>query len=194
MIILLSQKLTRFLERNMSVDPNMVDIYRYGIEVTLSSLLNIILVFTAGVLTGDVLASVTFLGVFILLRSFTGGYHATTYFRCNTVMVITFLSVKIISLFLFHQSLSVKLLFLCIFLFPIIILSPVKNIHKVLSEQKRKINRILAIVTYIALAVISIVIVYNKFIYGSIIIATLTSVSVMILIEIFMQRRGYHEG
>ena len=193
MIILLSQKITSFLERNMSIESDMIDIYRYGIEVTLSSLLNITLVFTAGVLTGDILAGITFLGVFILLRSFTGGYHATTYMRCNTVMILTFLSVKIISVFLVRQVLSTKLLFLFMFLFPIIIFSPVKNVHKVLSEQKRKINRILAIITYIVLSALSVVFVYNKLIYGSIIIATLTSVSVMILIEIFMQRRGYHE-
>ena len=121
MIILLSQKITSFLERNMSIESDMIDIYRYGIEVTLSSLLNITLVFTAGVLTGDILAGITFLGVFILLRSFTGGYHATTYMRCNTVMILTFLSVKIISVFLVRQVLSTKLLFLFMFLFPIII-------------------------------------------------------------------------
>lgn len=194
MITSLSLKITSFLENNMRIEPDMVDIYRYGIEVTLSSLLNIILVVIAGVLTNDILASITFLCVFILLRSFTGGYHATTYMRCNTIMVLTFLSVKAISIFLFHQSLCIKLILLFVFLLPVIVLAPVKNIHKVLSEQKRKSNRIFAIVTYITFAIISVVVIYNKLIYGSIIIATLISVSVMILIEIFMQRRGYHES
>lgn len=194
MITSLSLKITSFLENNMRIEPDMVDIYRYGIEVTLSSLLNIILIFIVGVLTNDILVSITFLCVFILLRSFTGGYHATTYMRCNMIMVLTFLSVKAIGIFLFHQSLCIKLIILFVFLLPVIVFTPVKNIHKVLSEQKRKSNRIFAIVTYITFAIISVVIVYNKLIYGSIIIATLTSVSVMILIEIFMQRRGYHES
>ena len=68
------------------------DFYRYGIEITISSMLNIVLVLLMGALTGHLLESVIYLAVFIAVRVITGGYHADTYFRCNLLMCSTFIA------------------------------------------------------------------------------------------------------
>ena len=44
------------------------DFYRYGIEITISSMLNIVLVLLMGALTGHLLESVIYLAVFIAVR------------------------------------------------------------------------------------------------------------------------------
>lgn len=193
MIVKLSQMITKFLDRNISIESDMIDIYQYGIEITLSSMLNIILVLLAAALTGNIFTGIVFLAVFISLRTFTGGYHATTYMRCNTVMIITFIIVKVMSEWLFVQSTTVKLFIVSICILPVILYAPVKNVHKELTDSQRKSNYIISIVSYIIIAAVSIVLLNCDIKYGSIIIATLTVISAMILIEIFMQRRGYHE-
>ena len=193
MIVKLSQIITKFLDRNISIESDMIDIYQYGIEITLSSMLNITLVLLAAVLTGNIFTGIVFLAVFISLRSFTGGYHATTYVRCNTVMIITFIIVKVMSEWLFVQSTTIKLLIVSICILPVIIYAPVKNAHKELSESQRKSNYMISIVSYTIISAVSIVLLNCDIKYGSIIIATLTVISAMILIEVFMQRRGYHE-
>lgn len=75
---------------------------------------------------------------------------------------------------------------------PVLVFSPVKNKHKSLSASTAKKCRIISILIYIVLALISIFFCIRET-YGSIMVITLTAVSVMILIEIFMQRRGYHD-
>lgn len=88
---LISKILTFITEQNgISNDEEVQDFYRYGIEISISSLLNIILVLLVGLLIGHLLESVVYLILFILIRSFTGGYHADTYFRCNLLMCTTF--------------------------------------------------------------------------------------------------------
>lgn len=86
----LANMLTNFICSHISMPPEMVDVYRYGFEITISSILNIILVLCCGIIIGDILASAVYLFVFIILRLFTGGYHATSYLRCNIVMVCRF--------------------------------------------------------------------------------------------------------
>lgn len=50
------------------------EFYQYGIEITISSLLNIILVVTLGTIFNAFFESLVFLLCFIIIRQFTGGY------------------------------------------------------------------------------------------------------------------------
>ena len=89
---LVSQIVNFITEQDVISDESDVqDFYRYGIEISISSLLNIVLVVIAGILIHHIIESIVFLSLFILIRSFTGGYHADTYFRCNLLMCTTFI-------------------------------------------------------------------------------------------------------
>ena len=85
MINWLSSLILDFIYGNSDLSSEIKDIYKYGIEITLSSVLNIVLVFGASIIIGDIIAGVMFLLIFVLLSSFTGGYHASTYLRCNSI-------------------------------------------------------------------------------------------------------------
>lgn len=67
------------------------EFYQYGIEITISSLLNIILIVTLGTIFNAFFESLVFLLCFIIIRQFTGGYHAESYFKCNLSFCILFL-------------------------------------------------------------------------------------------------------
>ena len=90
---------------------------------------------------GDPLCGIVFLGCMILIRSYCGGYHADSYFKCNCMMIILFSVAYGIGKTLFyfeiaefHIMSSVLMLgFITIYAF-----SPVKNKHKDLSEKKAK--------------------------------------------------------
>ena len=196
MIKRLADKLTKFICSHINMPTEMIDVYRYGLEITISSILNIILVLCCGLVIGDILASVVYLFVFIFLRLFTGGYHATNYLRCNIVMVVSFLLTYILYRVLIGLNIDAKI-YEAILLansLPIIIFAPVKNPHKELTPKKVKKFRVLSIVIYICLSAFALTAILFEIQYGTLIVVTLTAVSVMILVEIFMQRRGYHEG
>ncbi|MEG0615207.1 MAG: accessory gene regulator B family protein [Oscillospiraceae bacterium] len=195
-IAYISDKILKFICSNSTIDDEMRDVYHYGIEITLSSILNFALIIVASLLLKDFLSGITFLLCFIPLRLYCGGYHAGTYFKCNTIFLLTYIVVHFASIFLsdfFQAHIVIAVVVLLAGFLPILFFSPVKNSHKKLSEKTAKKSRVLSIIIYILIALISLYLCGSGLIYGSILVITLTAVSVMILVEIFLQRRGYHE-
>ncbi len=191
----ISVKVISFISKYVDITPEMIDVYRYGIEITISTILNITLVLLCSLILNDVFAGLIYLFVFVLLRSFTGGYHATTYFKCNLTIVSTFIIAFICYKIITYYELP---LFVCesaalINLIPIIIFSPVPNKHKPLTDVKKKSSYKLSLIIASALSLIGLVFFVLKNPIGVMIIITVTVVSVLIIVEIFLQRRGYHE-
>lgn len=178
-----ADKLTKFICSHIDVPLEMFEVYRYGFEITISSLLNIMLVLCCGLIIGDILASVVYLFVSILLRSFTGGYHATNYLRCNIAMVVSFLLTYVLYRILIGFNTNIRILeeILLANGLPIIIFAPVKNSHKELTPKKAKRFRVISIAIYICLSALALTAVLFEIQYGTLIIITLTAVSVMIL-------------
>lgn len=196
MICQISEKILKFTSEHLDISPEMKDVYQYGIEITISSMLNVTLVLLCSLVLGNILAGLLYLFIFIFLRSFTGGYHATTYFRCNLTFVLTF----IITFFAYNIISGCQLsIYICgtlalVSLIPIILFSPVPNKHKPLSDKQRKKSSVLSIIIALALSVIGLVLIALGVSFGTMIITTVAMISVLIIVEIFMKRGGYHES
>lgn len=197
MIKQISRYIYNFMSRHIKVESELRDIYIYGIEITVSTALNVCLVMLAAVLLRSPLSGVCHLSCTIILRSFCGGYHANSYFKCNCLMIILF----VISYFggkllVYFNLTNFKLLsiFLMLAFLPIYAFSPVKNKHKRLSESKVKRCRILSIIIYIILSLLGLYLSYFGYLYGSIIIVTLIEISGSVLVEIYLQRRHNDEN
>lgn len=141
MIEKLSLKLLGFVRRYLSMDNELAEVYKYGIEISISTALNVFITMIITLVLGDPLCGITFLGCIVVLRSYCGGYHADSYLKCNCLMVmlfaITYLASRAFIYFdiaKFHIMSSVLLLSFI----PIYAFSPVKNTHKVLSEKKQR--------------------------------------------------------
>ena len=194
MIERIALKITNFIFKNTELDSELYEVYKYGIEITISSLLNIVLIIAASIAVSDVISGVVFLAVFIPLRSFVGGYHAKTYFMCNALFLLTYLMIYYINstaLGFIDVNLLSRLLTVLILLgiIPVIAFAPVENPNKPLSEKQAKISRMIGIAAYIPLSIAGLALYYGDIRYGSFAIITLTSVSVLILIEIIKTKR-----
>lgn len=145
---LVSQIVNFITEQDVISDESDVqDFYRYGIEISISSLLNIVLVVIAGILIHHIIESIVFLSLFILIRSFTGGYHADTYFRCNLLMCITFiLTVLANCMFSNKLSLSIIIVLICVTELIVSVLGPIENKNKPIDDSKRIKLKIIGIV------------------------------------------------
>ena len=196
MIKIIANWILNLVCKNCDIPNDLREAYQYGIGITISSIFNILLILLTSLLFRDVLSGVIFLLCFISLRTYSGGYHATTYLRCSIVFLLTYILVEISHIFLSHYFLSnirFSEVLLLIFFLPVLIYAPVQNKHKKLDEKKKRKNKILSVIIYIILAVIALLLHSCRSSYGMTIVMTLAAVSTMILIEIFMQRRGYHE-
>lgn len=196
MVCWISGKTLSFISKFVEVSPETKDIYQYGIEIAVSSVLNILLILLCSLALGNILAGITYLFIFIFLRSFTGGYHATTYLRCNITMVVTFIITFVLYKIIAYYAIP---LFVCeaislANLIPIVIFSPVPNKHKPLTETQRKRSYKLSLLIASMISSIGLILYILKIRIGAMFIITVSMISVLILIEIFMRRREYHDG
>lgn len=79
MIDLLSSKISSKFVEHKIITEDMVDIYKYGVEITISSIIGFILILIIGLIFKSLMQALIFYIIFIILRSFTGGYHASSY-------------------------------------------------------------------------------------------------------------------
>lgn len=191
MIKRIAREITHSLLKNEEPGSERFDFYEYGAEITLSTLINVILITAAGALLSDVISGAVFLAVFLSLRAFVGGYHTKFYFIYSAIFLLTYLAVYYINSAaafidegLFSMILTVLIL---LGIIPIIAFAPVHS--KPLSEKQSRICRIVGIVVFILISITALALHYGSIKYGSLMILTLASVSVLILIEIFKRGR-----
>lgn len=193
MIVKLSKLITKVLLNQKSISEKDIDIYQYGIEITISSLLNIALIVIFSLITNSQFSGLIFLSTFILLRQFTSGYHAESYLKCNTALVLTYILVLLLSRLIcleFRAGCIILLLGVLVVIF----FTPVYNSHKELSRSEYRKSKKISIILYLLFSVASIITFQFNQYYGRVFIFTLGSILMLIIIEIFLQRRGFHES
>lgn len=188
MIKKVAERITKFICKGSNISSDMQEVYQYGIELTISTLLNILLIVLVSVALCDIFSGLIFLAVFIIIRSFTGGYHARTYFRCNIVFILTFLLVwcavqgvaAIPDVELAYRLLEAIALLSFI---PVIAYAPIENKNKILDNNKH-----IGIILFISIALSALAIQFVDIKYGAIMTLTLSAVSIMMIIEILKKR------
>lgn len=135
--------LTDFLVNKDVIEHEEKDIYKYGFELIISLVVNLVCVLIIGAVIGEVfLALVAFL-IFATVRTQCGGYHATTYVKCNFFLIIVFCAILFFSKY-FQISFMNRIFFIMMYIYVPIFLSvfsPVSSIYNPI-EAEEDINRI----------------------------------------------------
>lgn len=176
-------KLSTELLRRVDKAKYSQEVYVYGIEIILSTLLEVVTILISALLISAVEAGVIFIVIFSSLRIFTGGYHAETYRKCFVVTVGSFwgafLIANIISSIFTNEVLYFPLLLVVIY---IIARAPVLNENQPLSNVKIvKNGKMAAITLIIHLVLISSFLQYDEILMNMAIV-TISLVAVYMLI------------
>jgi len=83
---IVNKAVDKFLEMGI-IDSERRVIYEYGLEQGVILILNILTVLVIGIVSGEVLISITFMVVYIPLRTYAGGYHAKKLISCYLISV-----------------------------------------------------------------------------------------------------------
>lgn len=164
-----------------------LDFYRYGIEITTSTILNVLLVLLIGIVTQHLIESIVFLFTFILLRLFSGGYHAESYFRCNLLMCCSFLTLVILyEIILNKTSISSSILFVIIsslFFFALaLIFCPVEHVNKPInSKGKRRKLKIITIIVGLIFSIVESILISKSIDIGVMMLLTQILVSALVI-------------
>lgn len=132
-------QISEWLANKKSIDEMDIELYAYAIEVCVVSIIPLI----ASIVIGSIISSISVgLGVilpFIMLRRYTGGYHAQSFIVCTlssvsllcmAVYIVEYLTVN----FWFSVILIIAILELLIF-------SPVDTKQKPLKRDEKKIYK-----------------------------------------------------
>lgn len=195
MIAELSNCIIKSVSKSIDIDPEFYDYYKHGIEITISSIINISLILLFGLIIGRFLSAVCFLLCVIPLRQFCGGYHASTYFRCNSTFLLAFLIDYLIARMLALVNIPLNILetISLISVIPIILYAPVPNVHKSKNQIRDKKCHVISVILGVVISIISFLFFEANLFVSSLIITSQATVSILIILEIILQRRGIHE-
>lgn len=198
MITFLGKSISHFLCRKKIISEDETDVYQYGFETILSTVLIFVITLLAGIVFGMIHLSVTYYIIFVSLRKLTGGYHADSYFKCNTVFtVITLFVLGMTKIICVSQMYTISFHFLLLLIAIICIwrFSPVENVNKPLTIGQKERNHKTSLVILLALCILSTVLYVLKIEFAVLTALTLFSISMLIIIEKMKGgQKGYEEG
>ncbi len=135
----LSVKIADKFENKGIIQSTGREVCEYGLRQIFSSLLNIITMLCIGFLMEMIAETVIFTVAYIPLRSYAGGYHASSPQRCWAISALMlFFNLSAIKYIpeLFYSYFAILTLIAGI---SIIMLSPVEDINKPLDDKEKKI-------------------------------------------------------
>ncbi len=142
MLLRISKRVASFWCRNGIITDEYQDAYIYGIQLLLSTAINIFFMIAISWLLGETFAWIPFMIGFVPLRMTAGGYHAKTPLKCGLIFCGTYTLVLILIQFIpaWVQApviwINSLITLLLVFLF-----SPVPTANKPLTAQEIKRNR-----------------------------------------------------
>lgn len=136
----LSRRIGDDLVRSNVVKAEDAEIYIYGINQILISVLNVFSALIIGLIFGVFFEILVFMAVYIPLRSYAGGYHARTPLRCYIFSVIMLIAVSLglkylcIAEWVYYVVFALVIIIICV-------LSPVEDKNKPLDEIEYKVYK-----------------------------------------------------
>lgn len=140
-----SNRLTDFLLNKNIVSDEDREIYIYGFEAMLSTVVNAFLILIIGIVTGLLKETLIFLLGFALLRVYSGGYHARTHIGC----ILTFagiygISMAIVTLLPEQYTSLVSLSAGALSLLFILVYAPIEHKNRTFVDNEYKTFKFMA--------------------------------------------------
>lgn len=136
----LSRRIGDNLVRSDVVKAEDAEIYIYGINQILVSVVNVLSALIIGLIFGMIFEVAVFMAAYIPLRSFAGGFHAKTPRRCYFFSVIMLIIVSA-GLKCFYVANWVYYVVLAAATLVVLVLSPVEDRNKPLDDIEQKIYK-----------------------------------------------------
>lgn len=96
MITYLSKSIAHFFTQKKIIPEEEIDSYIYGFEIMLINSINWGIILLIMAISGDVFETLLYMISVILLRHHTGGYHASTCYKCSAISISLYLLVLLV--------------------------------------------------------------------------------------------------
>lgn len=185
MIKYLSDNITDFFYSNNIIQEEDKEIYVYGLQLIISTIIGITLILVLGLILKKLFYSIIFLISFIPIRMYSGGYHANSYVKCNLTLISLYLVAM--SAVIFTPSvyvIRISVIMAIITIYIILKYAPVDNENKRLTENRKKGNKKITVFILFAFCLIGVVMYKINIQLFYTIIVTMFLVSILIIIKV----------
>lgn len=192
MIPAFASRIVVLLQKNQVIQKGEMEIYQYGLEMIVSTIVNLLLLLLIGVLFHELFSAVLFFCLFVLIRQKSGGYHADTYFKCNSIFAVNLTLVLLWTKFASEfYSVSSHVIFLAIYFFIVAKYAPRENPNKPLLFAQKKKCKWCCLLYGIILTVTSFILWYGCHLkkYAVLIAVTMLSVAIA-MTDVFFEKGG----
>ena len=189
MLTKLSQIIVDFFVKEDVVSEEQLEIYQYGIELSVSTLMGLFIVLAIGVLSRRFTESVIFYIVFCLTRAFCGGFHAHSHLLCKVTFICVLILVLVMDLVLYNIEIYYWFVLYLYSLTLVCAFAPVENPNKRLTSYDKKRCEIISII-FMVVWLVAMILFYS---FGSelyhIVALTLFFVANLMLLGKYNKRR-----
>ena len=188
------QMIVNVLVNKLSQHYTMTDedekIYRYGYILLCEVILNVVIALAIGIGFSKIKEVMFFLGMYIPLRSFCGGWHADKIWKCTLISnAILLLQVYSLEKLLRYLSIRVMLLIFFLNMMCAFLLAPVETeMKKISHEEKQTYRKKIRLILLLHLIIILIIALsnINEFVFSMMFVYIIQNT--MLLLEIVKQR------
>ncbi len=177
----LAQKLSNYFIDESIISQEDYEIYVYGSELLISFTISTVFIALLGLVFNRLVETLLFLTIFIVLRRYTGGYHAPSHFKCKLTTVAIYLLVLGLSEWTTMNLIN----YIIIFLFGcavILSIGPIENPNKQLSFQQKRRNRLLGLILFNIVIAIGSILYIEHSVYSSSILYSAFMVIIMMIV------------
>jgi len=134
-------RLTTYMIEKEVIPADDEEVYVYGWSLVFSQFGSLLLMILIAALVGEFIGGVIFLAFTFPLRSYAGGFHASTYLRCFITSMSGFASALLLALFWPERLMGWTLLLLVFSVLVTFIGAPVDHPNKPLKDHQKKRNK-----------------------------------------------------
>lgn len=157
MIHRISESIAFFCGEKTRFSKEQIEICAYGLEVLLSDFIVIFIAILIACLVNALTYTVLILLTFILLRSQTGGFHASSHFRCNLIFFVAYALAILAIKYIPDVAIIYSVVILgMIALLAVLRYSPLEHPNKPISKNKMKKYRKMGVIVAVFFYMLSI--------------------------------------
>ena len=196
MIHRLSLEIADYLFYKKIITIEKYEVYSYGLEMLISAVMGAVLILVCGILTNSFVRSIIFYLLFVVIRMFTGGYHADSHLACKATLLCSFILINIAYFMLRSRCDLMIFILICVFnLVIVLLLSPVECVKKPLSDYVRKGNKVISVCLYLFVFLLSFILFYMSYNEEAVFpILVVSDISLLMYIGNIKERRRSNEN
>lgn len=167
----ISKKMSSYFIKRGDIVEEEREVYDYYFEIMLSTVLNALFLIICGIMFNDLVNTILFIIGFVIFRTVSGGFHASSHMKCFLTLASVFFVLIIMLKFVPVQWMNVlTIIFLLVSTLLIYFVAPVEHKNNPLDENTReklkKSAQILSVLISFIIVVLIFTIGFSKYIFS----------------------------